>query len=68
MVDLIPGHEPWADLPEDPAARLRDLRGRPQGMAQDAAVRLHRHHGDAAGDDPRSAQGAPRAALDAPVV
>lgn len=26
MVDLIPGHEPWSNLPEDPAARLRELR------------------------------------------
>jgi hypothetical protein len=26
MVDLIPGHEPWSNLPEDPDARLRELR------------------------------------------
>jgi hypothetical protein len=26
MVDFALGHEPWSNLPEDPAARLRELR------------------------------------------
>jgi hypothetical protein len=28
LVDLVPGLEPWSNLPEEPEARLRELRCR----------------------------------------
>ena len=34
MVDLIPGHEPWSNLPKDPAARVRELRCRLKGWRE----------------------------------